>query len=126
MKTKDIYIVYCGEDIPYEPSYAHCAFEDYDEATKFCKTCNKQEEEQNKRYNEAVSILNEWDTWLEEHNMTPTWDCDKLSNEVVEAISKEFNVSPEDVRKIYDDSERYPTSLHYWVSKNPMILYVKS
>lgn len=126
MKTKDIYIVYCGEDIPYEPRYAHCAFEDYDEAAKFCKTCNEQEEEQNKRYNEAVSILDKWDTWLEQHDMTPTWECDELDDAVVEAISKEFNVSPEDVRKTYADSEGYPTSLHYSVVKNPMMLYVKS
>ena len=126
MKTKDIYIVYCGEDIPYEPSYAHYAFEDYDEAAKFCKTCNEQEKEQSKRYNEAVSILNEWDTWLEQHNMTPTWDSDTLSDEVVEAISKEFNVSPEEIKKTFDDSEEWPISLFYWVSKNPTTLYLKS
>ena len=126
MKTKDIYIVYCGEDIPYEPSYAHCAFEDYDEAAKFCKTCNEQEQGKSKRYNEAVNILNEWDTWLEQHNMTPTWECDELDDAVVEAISKEFNVSPEEIKKTFDDSEECPISLFYWVSKNPTTLYLKS
>lgn len=126
MKTKDIYIVYCGEDTPYEPSYACYAFEDYDEAVKFCKTNNRLEVESNKRYNEAVSTLNVWDTWLEQHDMTPTWDSNELSDEVVEAISKEFNVSSEEIKKTFDDSEECPMLSYYWVSKNPTTLHLKS
>lgn len=125
MKTKDIYIVYCGEDIPYEPRYAHCAFEDYDEAAKFCKTCNKQEEEQNKKYNEAVSILNKWDTWLEQHDMTPTWDLDELDNTTIEAISKEFKVTQEYIKTIYKDTLDDMTTYRFWVSKMPYTLYLK-
>lgn len=97
---KKTYIVYGGDDIPYEPAYPIASFLDKNKAKEFLEKLKKENEENVKlseHYNELDCKY--WE-YLCDNNLE-----DEEDDIQEEAISKEFGVTKEFVQKVRDSYE---------------------
>ena len=106
---KKTYIVYRGDDIPYEPAYPIASFLDENKAKEFLEKL-KEENEENVKLSEYYSELNNkyWE-YLCNNNLEN--EEDEVQEEI---LSKEFGVTKEFVQKVTDF---YECPQHYYISE---------
>lgn len=107
--TKKAYLIYGGDDIPYEPTHIIATFLDKDKAEEFLKKL-KEEDEKNCQLNEQYSELyNQYGEYLD--NEYIEYDYDGVADE---ALAKEFGVTKEFAHEVMN--------FHYY----PQIYYIRT
>ena len=90
MTDKKVYLVYGGDNIPYEPTHVIATFLDKDKAEEYLKKL-KEEDEKNYQLNEKYSELyKQYDEYLDNEHIE--YDYDGVADE---ALAKKFNVTKE-------------------------------
>lgn len=104
--TKKVYLIYGGDDIPYEPVCGIiAAFLDKDKAEEFLEKLEKENEKNYKLKEQYNELYNQYYEYLENEHLEDTDD-----NIIEEALSKKFNITKEfahDVMNFYYCPQTY-------------------
>ena len=77
--TKKVYLVYGGDDMPYEPTHVIAAFLDKEKAQEYLKKL-KEEDEKNRQLEEQYEELyNQYYEYLEDEHIE--YECDDIADE---------------------------------------------
>lgn len=88
--TKKVYLIYNGDDIPYEPTHVIATFLDKDKAEEYLKKL-QEDDEKNYQLNEKYSELyKQYDEYLDNEHIE--YDYDGVADKV---LAKKFNVTKE-------------------------------
>ena len=88
--AKKVYLVYGGDDIPYEPTHVIASFLNKEKAKEYLKKL-KEEDEKNRQLEEQYEELyNQYYEYLEDEHLEDAED-----NIVEEALAKKFGVTKE-------------------------------
>ena len=88
--TKKAYLIYSGDEMPYEPTHVIATFLDKEKAEEYLKKLKEEEEKNyqlNEQYEELYDIYNEYLT-----NEHIKYDYDGIADE---ALAKKFGVTKE-------------------------------
>lgn len=97
--AKKVYLVYGGDDIPYEPTHVIASFLDKEKAEEYLKKL-KEEDEKNRQLEEQYEELyNQYYEYLEDEHIE--YECDDIADE---ALAKKFNVTKEFAHEVMNFS----------------------
>lgn len=97
--AKKVYLVYGGDDIPYEPTHVIATFLDKDKAEEYLKKL-KEDDEKNRQLEEQYEELyNQYYEYLEDEHIE--YECDDIADE---ALAKKFNVTKEFAHEVMNFS----------------------
>ena len=109
--TKKVYLVYGGDDVPYEPTHVIASFLNKKKAQEYLKKL-KEDDEKNFQLNEQYEKLyNQYYEYLENEHLEDAED-----NIVEEALAKKFGVTKEFVHEVMNFS--YYPQFYYIQSEN--------
>ena len=88
--TKKVYLVYGGDDVPYEPTHVIASFLNKKKAEEYLKKL-KEEDEKNRQLEEQYTELyNQYYEYLEDEHIE--YECDDV---IDGALAKKFGVTKE-------------------------------
>ena len=109
--TKKVYLVYGGDDVPYEPTHVIASFLNKKKAQEYLKKL-KEDDEKNFQLNEQYEKLyNQYYEYLENEHLEDAED-----NIVEEVLAKKFGVTKEFVHEVMNFS--YYPQFYYMQSEN--------
>lgn len=97
MSDKVVYPVYGGDDIPYEPSYLRVIFESREEAKKYVKELNENEEKLDEKDMRYADLEQEWFGWYDDTHEVYFEDIadSDAYNKAKKEIMDHFNITKE-------------------------------
>ena len=109
--TKKVYLVYGGDDVPYEPTHVIASFLNKKKAEEYLKKL-KEEDEKNRQLEEQYTELyNQYYEYLEDEHLEDAED-----NIVEEALAQKFGVTKEFAHEVMNFS--YYPQFHYIQSEH--------
>ena len=88
--AKKVYLVYGGDDMPYEPTYVIASFLDKEKAEEFVKKLKEEDEKNRQLDKQYEELYNQYYEYLEDEHLEDAED-----NIVEEALAKKFGVTKE-------------------------------
>ena len=88
--AKKVYLVYGGDDMPYEPTYVIASFLDKDKAEEFVKKLKEDDEKKRQLNDQYFELYGQYYEYLENEHLEDAED-----NIVEEALAKKFGVTKE-------------------------------
>ena len=107
--TKKVYLVYCGYDAPYEPTYVIASFLDKEKAKEFVEKLKEEDEKNRELEEQYTELYNQYCEYLEDEHIEDTDD-----NVIYEALAKKFGVTKEFAHEVMN--------FYYY----PQIYYIQS
>lgn len=99
---KKVYLIYGGDDIPYEPCHVITSFLDKSKAEEFLKTLREEDKRQSLEGDLYAKLSQEYEEFLDNYGY-----LDKSDEEQVKLISEKFGVTEDYVDKVLN-SFYYP------------------
>ena len=97
--TKKVYLIYGGDDMPYEPTHVIASFLNKEKAEEYLKKL-KEEDEKNCQLNEQYEKLyDKYDEYLENEHIEYADD-----NVIDEALAKKFGITKEFAHEVMNFS----------------------
>ena len=87
---RKVYLVYSGDDIPYEPVHVIASFLDKDKAEEFVEKLKEEDEKNRELEEQYTELYNQYYEYLEDEHIEDTDD-----NVIDEALAKKFGVTKE-------------------------------
>lgn len=97
--TKKVYLVYGGDDIPYEPTHVIAAFLDKEKAEECLKKLKEEDEKKRQLNDQYFDLYGQYYEYLEDEHIE--YDDDDIADE---ALAKKFNVTKEFAHEVMNFS----------------------
>ena len=97
--TKKAYLIYGGDEMPYEPTYVIASFLDKDKAEEFVKKLKEDDEKKRQLNDQYFELYGQYYEYLENEHLEDAED-----NIVEEALAKKFGVTKEFAHEVMNFS----------------------
>ena len=87
---RKVYLVYGGDDMPYEPVHVIASFLDKDKAEEFVEKLKEEDEKNRELEEQYTELYNQYYDYIEDEHIE--YECDDIADE---ALAKKFNVTKE-------------------------------
>ena len=97
--TKKVYLVYGGDDMPYEPIHVIAAFLDKDKAEEYLEKLKEDNEKNRQLEEQYTELYNQYNEYLWDEHIE--YECDAI---IDEALAKKFGVTKEFAHEVMNFS----------------------
>lgn len=97
--AKKVYLIYGGDDIPYEPTHVIASFLNKEKAREYLKKLKEDDEKNRQLEEQYTELYNQYYEYLEDEHIE--YECDDIADE---ALAKKFNVTKEFAHEVMNFS----------------------